>query len=276
MPLFGSNIAALKQKRDVNALVKILQRDDVHLRRDAIRALGDLGDRAAIPGLAAILTSDHPRVSEQMDAAEALGKIADPAAIDALAQANAASIAREKVAVAELSAISEKPYSPGYYINHISADEYTLRSYIAQALGKSGDARALNVLCDILAMDSGWRDSAARDAITRVIAQTLVRDNAEHARILFERVRDASRPVRHWAAHCLRDYPGVEHVRALMEISRDEKEDFSVREAALSTLGKIAEEDSIDDLDELARGPNRAVARLAGHAAIEIRQRRSL
>src|SRR5574341_2159003 len=143
VPLLGPNIPALKQKRDIVGLLKILQRDDVHARRAAIRALGDLGARAAVPALAALLTDDRRLVSEDIDAAQALGKIGDPSATDALLRANAASIAREQVSIEEATAPADKPYRAGFYINRISADEYTLRSEIAKALGNIGGARAI-------------------------------------------------------------------------------------------------------------------------------------
>ncbi len=272
MPILGPNISALKQKRDVAGLLKILQRDDVHARRAAIRALGEIGDRAAVSALAALLADNRHLVSEQINAAEALGKIGDPSAIDALLLANTASIERERAAIEEATAPADKPYGPGFYINRISADEYTLRSAIAQVLGKIGGTRALNALFDMLATESGWMESTGRDAICRVIARTLKSDDESHARILLERVGHESKFVRHWAAYSLRAYRGDEVVKALMDAAWNEKEEFSVREAALGTLGKIAGAGALEDLDELARGANRALARLAAHAAMEIRQ----
>lgn len=274
MPLLGPNIPALVQKRDIAALLKILQRDDVHVRREAIRALGDLGDRAAVPALAALLTDDRHLVSEDMDAAQALGKIGDPTAIDALIQANTASLAREQAAIEEATAPADRPYRAGFYINRISADEYTLRSEIAQALGKIGSGRAIEALFQMLAVESGWMESTVRDAITQVIARTLKSDDASHARILIEHLTHASQEVRKWAAYYLRQFRSDEMVKALMNVGWNEKEEFAVREAALGTLGKIAGENILPELDELARGANRAVARLAAQTAMEIRARR--
>jgi len=276
MPFLGPNISALVHKRDLAALLKILQRDDVHARREVIRALGDLGDRAAVPALTAILASDRPRVPEQIDAAEALGKIADPAAVEAMMRANAASITREKAAIEEATAPKDNRYRPGFYINQISADEYTLRSHIAQAFSQIGDAHALAALFEMLANESGWMEGTARESITQAIARTLQRDDESHPRILLERLTHASLMARKWAAYYLRNFPSAECVKALMDVAWNDKEEFTVREDALGSLGKIADEKNLPDLDELAQSGNRIIARLASHAAIEIRQRRQL
>lgn len=275
MPLFGPNVTALKQKRDIPALIKILQRDNVRMRREAIRALGDIGDRAAVPALTVILESDQPRGPEQIDAVQALGKIADAGTVAALVQAGAASIAREKAVIEEATAPTDNPYRPGFYINRISAEEYTLRSEIAKALGSIGTMPALNALFDMLAAESSWMQSTAREAIRQVIARTLVRDDAGHPRILIERLSDASPEVRKSAAYFLREFSSDASVKALMDAAKNEKAEFAVREAALGSLGKIAGEDMLDEMDELAQSANRAVARLAAHTALEIRHRRN-
>lgn len=274
MPFLGPNISALVQKRDLAALLKLLQRDDVHVRREVIRALGDLGDRAAVPALTAILMNDRPRVSEQIDAADGLGKLADPDAVEAIVRASTASIARERVAIEEATAPKNNPYRPGFYINQISADEYTLRSHIAQALSRIGTARALDALFDMLASESGWMESTARESISQAIARMLRGEDESHARVLIERLTDASPMARKWAAYYLRNFASAAIVQVLMKVAWNDKEDYAVREDALGSLGKIADEKNLPDLDELAQDANRVIARLASHAAMEIRQRR--
>lgn len=276
MPILGPNISAMKRNRDVPGLLDLLLSKDVRTRREAIRALGDVGDRAAIPALTAILINAGYRVSEQIDAAEALGKSADPSAIDSLLLANVASIERENATIEQATAPKDKPYRSGFYVNQISAEEYTLRSAIAQSLGKIGGARAVEALFEMLTTEKGWMGGTARDVIRQVIAQTIEHDYAAHASILLKRVAHESKDVRQWAAYCLRYSGDSDAASALMEMAFNEKEEFPVREAALGTLGKIGDERALDDLDELARGPNRAIARLAAHGAIEIRQRRQL
>jgi hypothetical protein len=101
-------------------------------------------------------------------------------------------------------------------------------------------------------------------------------DDESHGRTLLERVQHASPLVRISAVYYLRNFRGEAIVKALLDLAWNEKEEFAVREAALGTLGKIADEENVEELDELARGANRAIARLASHTAIEIRQRRQL
>lgn len=273
MPFLGPNISALVRKHDLAALLKLLQRDDVHVRREVIRALGDLGDRAAVPALTAILANDRPRVSEQIDAAEALGKIADPAAVDAMMRANAASITREKAAIEEATAPKENRYRPGFYINQISADEYTLRTHIANALSQVGTVPALAALFEMLANESGWMEGTARESISQAIARMLKRDDTAQAQFLLATLTHAAPIARKWAAYYLRNFSGAEIVKALMDVAWNEKEEFGVRQDALGTLGRIADEKNLPDLDELARSANRVITRLASDAAIEIRSR---
>lgn len=276
MPIFGPNISAMKQHRDVTGLLELLWSKNVRTRQEAIRALGEIGDPAAIPKLIVILTVEPGRISEQIDAAQALGKFADPSAIDGLLQANAASIERENAMIEQATAPKAKPHRSAYYVNQISAEEYTLRSAIAQSLGKIGSTRAVEALFEMLVMEKGWMASTTCDAIRQEIAQAVERDRAAHTRILVERLGHESKDVRQWAAYCLRYCRDQAAASALLEIARNEKEEFPVREAALGTLGKIADERALDDLDDLARNPNRSIARLAAHGAIEIRQRRQL
>jgi DNA repair photolyase len=68
----------MKNKRDVNGLIKALKYDDPNVRYDAAKALGRLGDPRAV----------EPLISALRDvcksAAEALGKIGDSRAIEPL------------------------------------------------------------------------------------------------------------------------------------------------------------------------------------------------
>jgi HEAT repeat protein len=276
MPIFGPNISALKQRRDVTGLLELLWSKNVRTRQEAIRALGEIGDSAAIPKLTVILIDEPRRISEHIEAARAIGKFADPSAIDALLQANAASVERENSSIERATAPKAKPHRSGYYVNQISAEEYTLRSTIAQSLGENGSARAVQALFEMLVMEKGWMASTACDAIRQVIAQAVERDRDAHTRNLIERLGHESKDVRQWAAYCLRYCHAQAAASPLLDIAWNEKEEFPVREAALGTLGKIADKSALDDLDDLARNPNRSIARLAAHGAIEIRQRRQL
>jgi HEAT repeat protein len=83
MPLFGPpNIEKLREKRDVDGLLKALVHKDAETRRKAAVALGDLGDAQAVEPLIAALKDEDERV--RMAAAYALGKLGDSRAVEHL------------------------------------------------------------------------------------------------------------------------------------------------------------------------------------------------
>lgn len=71
-----------REPGDLNNLLRALKAGDIQVRRQAVRALGKLGDAAAVPRLAALL-KDRDRFLVQWSI-EALGLIGDPTAIEAL------------------------------------------------------------------------------------------------------------------------------------------------------------------------------------------------
>ena len=77
MPLFGQNIEKMKEKRDINGLVRALS--DAKLRSEAIKALVELKSKE---GLIKALNSDNAEV--RVEVAEALKDIGDPYALEVL------------------------------------------------------------------------------------------------------------------------------------------------------------------------------------------------
>jgi HEAT repeat protein len=67
MPLFGfgkPSVEKLKAKQDVNGLVKMLFRGEPVVRKDAVRALGEIGDIKGIEGLSNILNDPDKEMLE--------------------------------------------------------------------------------------------------------------------------------------------------------------------------------------------------------------------
>lgn len=85
--LFGPpDIAKLKARRDIKGLVKAL-RDEAYSRdREAVIALGELGDPAAVEPLITFL-QDQTRSTWHSDVARALGKLGDVRAVQPLINA---------------------------------------------------------------------------------------------------------------------------------------------------------------------------------------------
>jgi HEAT repeat protein len=80
--LFRPNIERLKAKRDVQGLARALKHSQLQIRRDAIKALGEIGDSSAVPALTAVLKD--ARSDLWNNAITALGNIKDVSAAKAL------------------------------------------------------------------------------------------------------------------------------------------------------------------------------------------------
>ena len=87
-----SNVANLQKKHEAGderallKLIEIVSRPDYPYgtRRNAARALGEIGRPAAVPALIAALQTYDRRTTLKQEAAIALGKIGDPSAIEAI------------------------------------------------------------------------------------------------------------------------------------------------------------------------------------------------
>lgn len=199
MPLFGlfgpPNIEKLKERRDVNGLLKALKHKSGPVRYSAIRALGELKDPRAVepligamkPLITALGDWDHqvgidavqalgwmgdagleplidalrygrPHVAES--AAHVLGERADPRVIDALADAAGGTDYRvSSTAALILKNLGEPAVEP---LIRALAWRTTGATYVASALGDLGDVRAVEALIAAL-KDGGWdlRQAAA-------------------------------------------------------------------------------------------------------------------
>ena len=79
MPLFGPNIEKMKEKRDIEGLIKELGNKDIRIRIDAVKALSKL---KCTTGLTTALKNDGPKV--RTEAISALDGVNEPEVIDAL------------------------------------------------------------------------------------------------------------------------------------------------------------------------------------------------
>ena len=105
MSLFGlfgpPNIEKLKAKRNVQGLIKaLIYKKDATVRRDALEALGAIGDARAVEPLIAALKDSELYV--RLGGAKALGEIGDARAVESLSAAlqDSASDVRKNAAAA--------------------------------------------------------------------------------------------------------------------------------------------------------------------------------
>ena len=276
MPILGPNIANLQAKRDVAGLVQALKSKDIRMRCAALHALGELRDPRASPVLSDWLFASSSQTPEKTEAAEALGKLGDVGAIDALFKANTISKERERKEIDDAVATADKAYRPGFYVNRIAADEYALRAAIAQAVARLGSARAVEILFQMLATETGVMASPAKTSIKNAITDALKSLDTQIIPFLCAQLENASEDVREWAVHCLNEFPDARAQDALLGAACDAQEQFAVREAALVTLGKIGDARALPDLEALTRSDHRGLARDAKQCVIAIRQRWNL
>ena len=276
MPLFPPNIAAMKERRDLAGLLIVLKSKDARARAQAVQALGELGARSAVPAIAELLLLPASKLAEKTTAAEALGSIKDDSAVDALVQEIANSRERERGTIDAAIDAPDRKYSLNYYVNRIAADEYTLRSAIAIALGRIGGERGVRALFEMLATETGQMASSVKNDAKTAISAALESDGQRFVPLLIDELKGKAVEARQFAAYCLGDYASEDAVNALIAAAYDEQEDFDVRASAMRSLANIGDRRAIPYLEDLLHSGNRAVVRDAQAALTGIRQRHPL
>ncbi len=276
MPFFGSNIAGLKQKRDVTGLIQFLKSKDRHTRTEAIKALGELGDARAVPTLGDLLAAPEQPIGDLIHAANALGKIDDATTVAVLQRAVRVSRQREQDLIDLARAAPERRYRDGFYVNRISTDEYELRTTIADAFANLATVDALHALFEMLANETGAMESSIKSQVRVCIERACTKLGARAAPVLCNQLRHHSIEVRQWSAQNLIHYPERPVIDALTRAACDDAEVYDVRVAALTTLSNIGDEPILPAIDELVTATNKSLAREAKQCAIAIRQRLGL
>lgn len=272
MPIFQPNIASLKAKRDGAGLVRALDNKDAKVRRAAIEALGEIRSPHAVAPLCRLLLANDTDHADKIIAAAALGAIGDAAAVDALLKADTISLQRERERIAAANAKTERAYRPGFYVNLISTDEFSLRSAIAMALASIGGESALRALFEMLAAEMGPMEGTARAAFKAQIEQAVEKAGNAACQVLYDQLTSRSLECRQAAAKCLGDLD-AQAIERLAYVALDESEHFSVRQTAILSLGKIDDLRALPFLDDLSEVENQALAREAQNNAAAIRQR---
>jgi HEAT repeat protein len=172
-------LARLRDPRAFDHLVSALHDPDPHLRAEAARSLGVLGDLRALPELLAALQTDLDPET-RMAAAYALGHLGDHRSIDGLlaklADRNEDPRIRGMAAEA-LTGLQERRAVP-FLIAALDDPAVEVRFWAAFALGQFGDAAALGALEALARTDDavlpGWRSvkEEAAAAIESIRATT--------------------------------------------------------------------------------------------------------
>jgi HEAT repeat protein len=272
MPLFKPNISAMKHKRDIQALLETLQIKDAVIHREAMQALVEIA-KPALESLTAILVNERIAASVQTDVAEILGTIRDESCIDALMRAVEMSRAREVTTIEQTTSALDRVYRPGFYVNQIATSEGLFRNSLATAIGKLGGWDAVRALFKMMTEEKGAMATNIQAAIKLAMSQALQSADRATIRQMSELMPAGSVEARVMIADCLTQLGGDQAVAELLEIASDEREEFSVRAAAISGIGRTADRNLIPQLEGLQYSGNRAFVREVQGALESIRMR---
>ena len=253
MGLFPPNVERLKEKGDVSGLVKALGYKDEAVRREAAKALGEIGDAAAVEPLITALRDEDPWA--RSFAASALGLIGGPAAAEPLVAAlrdaveplvaalrDSESGVRE-AATASLGLIGLKirvtfgsaPVVP--LILALRDEEWFVRYGAATALGSMRDAATVQPLVTAL------QDEDHRVRMRAALALGQIGDAAA-VEPLIAALRDSDDGARGAAAEALGKIGDAAAIEPLIAATKDEQ--VYVQKRA---------EDAVRQIERAVRGP---------------------
>jgi HEAT repeat protein len=256
----SSVVSSIGKYRDAAALshlIPVLKRDDLWLRFHAIEALGEIGDRAALPSILPL----YAEKSLRKPVLEAVGKIADVGTVSFLLRIIAEDEKLNLTALRALVRIAEanKPRivmqaerqlvqrkfresfpkeKVGPLIEHLhTTTKRDVKAFILKFLGWSGDERALPVLMGFLEQPDTAETAAqalidfGRGAVTAILAALRNADEDEVVALLLRTVNVIG---------------GTEAIPNILPFL--DHENPMIRRLAIETLGEITDPRSIDYL----------------------------
>lgn len=230
----ANSLAKIAAEESLPKLLKQAKDDDPLLRSRSVEALGNLGDKRAVPLLLDSLRHD-PQSSVRWRAAEALGHLKEVSAVDGLLD----SLSQETDATvrgraAEALGYFKQPRVLQSLLNAASSDTFpTVRWRAAESLGYLQDDKALAVLRKALRkdVDNAVRWSSAQ-ALGKIKDRSAVEDLAAALR------EDLDPNVRWSAAEALGHLHDDSVVNALLKVLKYERYPL-VRGKACEALGRL-------------------------------------
>jgi HEAT repeat protein len=243
----------IKQISDV--LIDRLDREVLDVQKSIVVALGEMRAEKSTPHLLPLL--DNENVDLVRFTAEALGRIGDKRSIDPLIRClDSASVDVRKVAAAALVEIgSESVMALTEALRH---PNHNVRLYVAEALGRLKDKRALNALIAAL------KDDNVRVRRYAALALGEIGD-ARAAKNLQELLHDPVQDVRYSAVKAVAGIGGKASVQPLSDALHDS--DWVVRLAAAQGLGSLEDKSVVPALCEALKDTEWSVRY---HAAISL------
>ncbi len=231
-------LAGLHDPRSVEPLLHCLTADDAELRRAAATALGQIGDARAVEPLMICLQDKDPATVTV--ALVALGALHDARAVAAIIPClgNSDETVRRKAVdiLCQLGAPAVEPL-----LASLTAPKPRVRALAAEALGRLGDARAVDPLVALL-KDPGAPEAASSPTDANTADQNNI---ADEKKVPAEATDDGTAEVRQKAAEALGRLgrPAVDALIACLG-----EDNATVRSLAVEELGVIQDVRAIDPL----------------------------
>ena len=216
--------------------------------RSAARALGDIGDREAVPALVRVLEERLDRFS--VDVVEALGKLGDPRAGQALIDTlDRCRYDYSKHIPWVIGSTAEALGRLGVVraISHLVVQLHRKRflevETVARALKQLGDRQAVEVLIDLL--ESAGSDHRVRERAAQVLGAL---EDPAAVPSLIRALEDEEPDVRGSAVRALGRLRDLRAFRPLVNLVDDEA--AHVRESAASSLGGLGDARAVPHLND--------------------------
>lgn len=252
-----SSIGRYRAARAVSPLIRTLQRDDLWLKFHVVEALGDIGDRAALP----VILPLYAEKSLRKPVLEAIGKIGDVGTVNFLLKTIAE---EEKLNLTALRALvqiaeSDKPrvleqaqrhliqkmfreaFPPSKIeplIEHLRATpKREVKSFILKFLGWSADPRALQVLLEYVEHPES----------AEVAAQCLIEFGRAATQGVLERLHSVDDDdTAGLLLRVVNMIGGAESIPTIIDFL--DHDNAMIRRLAIETLGQIVDPSTVDYL----------------------------
>jgi HEAT repeat protein len=166
MGLFGPDVQKLKEKRDINGLMKALQNKKADTRREAAEALGHIGGPEVLPALMTALGDADARV--RVYGVQGLARQKDPSIENALKPLVADP--DWEVRKETLAALIKAGGSAEAMLNAIRFNSAELRELAAVRLGDVGGEQAVNALMESLNDEEEVVRLRATNSLKKILA----------------------------------------------------------------------------------------------------------
>ncbi|MGA7617372.1 MAG: HEAT repeat domain-containing protein [Thermoanaerobaculia bacterium] len=266
-----TSIGKYRDPRSLPDLLRALRRDDLWLKFHVIEALGEIGDRAALPSILPL----YAEKSLRKPVLESVGKIADVGTVNFLlkvineeeklnltalrALIRIAEADKPRIVEAAERAVIQKRFREAFpkskmhpLIDHLRATpKREVRSFILKLLGWSGDAEALDVLLEFI----------ENPETAEVAAEALIDYGSDATIPVLQKLRNSEDDdVTALLLRVLNLIAGAESIPTILSFL--DHPNSMIRRLAIETLGEILDPSSIDyllaELDDADVGAQQA------------------